>query len=161
MCRITNCQLQCYLTLMLGNTTSVEDVNVFKHFASGQCKVHIPLSLTASKVYECCYDTCMKIRILGIWELWVYVLWGECLRVAELPLCSQARMLASLTNTFIWHWFNDRHLSNGTKDFSASFIFFFFPCCWYGWIFVWCIPEPTQQFWVEYRNKTFNTHYRV
>lgn len=38
---------------MLGNTNSVEDVNVFKHFASELCKVHIALPPIVSKVYNC------------------------------------------------------------------------------------------------------------
>lgn len=38
---------------MLGNTKSAEDANAFKHFASELCKMHLPLSLTVSKVYNC------------------------------------------------------------------------------------------------------------
>lgn len=75
--------------------------------------------------------------MLPMWseKQWINVLWGEYLCVTELPFCSQARMLTSLINNFIWHWFNNRHLSNGAKDFSASFVFLFFSHCRYGWLF--------------------------
>lgn len=65
--------------------------------------------------------------MLPMWseKQWINVQWGKYLCVTELPLCSQARKLTFLINNFIWHWLNDRHLSNGAKEFFSIFYIFF------------------------------------
>lgn len=87
MCRITNCQLQCCSILMFGNTNSVEDVNIFTPFASGQSKLRMLLShsnmcalcrrvciIHGSKVYNCAVmKLAWKSGFLVFRKLWAYV----------------------------------------------------------------------------------------
>lgn len=88
---------------MFGNTESVEDANIFKHFASGQSKVYMHLSLTAtcaiccrvciihgSKVYNCMLVNLHKNQDFWYSGNWAYVEYPRAFLCSYFLFCLQS-----------------------------------------------------------------------